>query len=385
MLFPSKDGRMNTDIRLSVGFWRHPKTVKLQRRLGLEAVRSLQILWLWAAQSKPSGDLSGLDDEDISIAADWDGDVGVFASALSSIGFLDGESGGYSLHGWQENNGWASSEPTRSEKGRFSKMKDVIPDVAKALEDAGVVRIGKADYEALKNEDTRKVTLERLLKDAQGQPQTLSQGQPQGDLEGTSKAASEDTFKIPPTPTPTPTPRPTLFENANSASGDAPRTHDSTQKPASKPKAVLEGKRLESFERFWNAFGFKKGRGGAEKAWAAIPTLTDGLVDQICEAARKEAAQRPALEAQGRTPKWAQGWLSERRWEDDYDTPPVQPQTRPAFQPQGQPKTWDEIRNEKNRQACLEALNELYPEQGYAQQEEPYESEHWTAEVLEAE
>ena len=52
---------------------------------------------------------------------------------------------------------------------------------------------------------------------------------------------------------------------------------------------------------------------------------------------------------------------------------------------QSQPKTWDEIRNEKNRQACLEALNELYPEQGYAQQEEPYESEHWTAEVLEDE
>ena len=52
---------------------------------------------------------------------------------------------------------------------------------------------------------------------------------------------------------------------------------------------------------------------------------------------------------------------------------------------QGQPKTWDEIRNEKNRQACLEALNELYPEQGCAPQEEPYEPDHWTAEVLEDE
>jgi len=166
-----------------------------------------------------------------------------------------------------------------------------------------------------------------------------------------------------------------------SASGDAPRA----QKPAPKPKAVLEGKRLESFERFWNAFGYKKGRGGAEKAWASIPTLTDSLVDQICEAARMEAAQRPALEAQGRTPKWAQGWLSERRWEDDYDSAPVQPQARSAFQPQGQQKTWDEIRNEKNRQACLEALNELYPEQGRAPQEESYEPDHWTAEVLEDE
>ena len=175
-----------------------------------------------------------------------------------------------------------------------------------------------------------------------------------------------------------------LASNTNSASGDAPRTHDSTQKPA-KPKAVLEGKRLESFEQFWNAFAYKKGRGGAEKAWAAIPTLTDALVKQICEAARKEAAQRPALEASGRTPKWAQGWLSERRWEDDYDTPPVQSQSRPAFQQGGQQKTWDEIRDERNRQACLNVLNELYPEQGFAPQEEEYEPERCTAEVIEDE
>ena len=173
--------------------------------------------------------------------------------------------------------------------------------------------------------------------------------------------------------------------NIYSASGDAPRTHDSAQKPASKPKAVLEGKRLESFERFWNAFGYKKGRGGAEKAWAAIPTLTDALVEQICEAARKEATQRPALEAQGRSPKWAQGWLNERRWEDDYDSAPVQPQARPAYHPQGQQKTWDEIRDERNRQACLNVLNELYPEQGFAPQEEEYEPEHCTAEILEDE
>jgi hypothetical protein len=143
---------------------------------------------------------------------------------------------------------------------------------------------------------------------------------------------------------------------------------------------VLEGKRLESFERFWNAFGYKKGRGGAEKAWAAIPTLTDSLVEQICEAARKEAAQRPALEAQGRTPKWAQGWLNERRWEDDYEA--TQPQAHPAYQPQGQQKSWDQIRYENNLQAARAACAQIEAEElGLAQQEESYESEKWTAEV----
>jgi hypothetical protein len=174
------------------------------------------------------------------------------------------------------------------------------------------------------------------------------------------------------------------IENINSASGDAPRTHDSTQKPAPKPKATLEGKRLESFERFWDAFGYKKGRGGAEKAWAAIPTLTDSLVEQICEAARKEATQRPALEAQGRTPKWAQGWLNERRWEDDYEAP--QPQARPAFQPHGQQKTWAEISDEKMKQDCLKGMYDYMDTMGIPHEENDDADEHprdqWTAEVI---
>lgn len=179
--------------------------------------------------------------------------------------------------------------------------------------------------------------------------------------------------------------------NIYSASGDAPRAQAApqpAQNPASKPKPrpVLEGKRLESFEQFWNAYGYKKGRGGAEKAWAAIPTLTDALVKQICEAARKEAAQRPALEASGRTPKWAQGWLSERRWEDDYDTPPVQPQSRPAFQQGGQQKTWDEIRDEKMKQDCLKGMYDYMETMGIAHEENENADEQprdqWTAQVI---
>lgn len=69
---------MNTDIRLSVGFWQHPKTRKLIKRLGLEAIRSLQILWLWAAQNRPDGVLSGMDWEDIELAADWQGEERAF-------------------------------------------------------------------------------------------------------------------------------------------------------------------------------------------------------------------------------------------------------------------------------------------------------------------
>lgn len=87
--------------------------------------------------------------------------------------------------------------------------------------------------------------------------------------------------------------------------------------PLKGKKKALTGKRKESFLRFWDAFAFKKGKAEAIDAWAAIPVLTDTLVEQIISAARREAEQRPSLLAAGRTPKWAQGWLSGRRWEDE--------------------------------------------------------------------
>jgi hypothetical protein len=79
----------------------------------------------------------------------------------------------------------------------------------------------------------------------------------------------------------------------------------------------LSGKRLEAFKRFWDSFGYKSGRAEAAEVWYALPILTNALVNQICEAAERECQRRPALKAQGLTPKMAQGWLSARRWEDE--------------------------------------------------------------------
>lgn len=79
----------------------------------------------------------------------------------------------------------------------------------------------------------------------------------------------------------------------------------------------LEGKRKQSFEEFWEAFAYKKGKAEAIDAWAAIPQLTDGLMEQILAAARREAERRPETIAAGRTPIYAQGWITGRRWEDE--------------------------------------------------------------------
>lgn len=132
-------------------------------------------------------------------------------------------------------------------------------------------------------------------------------------------------------------------ENTYCASADAPQAQE---EPKQGSTAWKKKKRAESFARFWDAFAYKKGKGGAEKAWNAIPQLTEELLEKILEAARKEAAQRSALIESGRTPKMAQGWISERRWEDEYETPviPTAPQ---------QHKSWAELEEERSRAEFL--------------------------------
>ena len=89
-----------------------------------------------------------------------------------------------------------------------------------------------------------------------------------------------------------------------------------------KRKRKLTGKRLSAFNRFWEAFAYAKGKAEAADAWLDIPQLTDSLVEKIILAAEAEAAARHGLVASGHSPKWAQGWISGRRWEDEAFTQP---------------------------------------------------------------
>jgi len=99
----------------------------------------------------------------------------------------------------------------------------------------------------------------------------------------------------------------------------------------SKSGKLLKGKRLESFNRFWNCFDFKNGKAAAADSWIKIPQLTNSLVDQICEAAKIEALRRPEIIKRGATPKWAQGWITERRWEDESYSEQKQPQQKREY------------------------------------------------------
>lgn len=116
---------MNIDIRLSIGFFDHPKTIKLQKRCGIEAVLCLQRLWLWAASNRPSGVLFGVDEEDIEIAAKWTGEDGKFIRTLEELHWIDWShdpaceaDGCWVLHGWEEHQAYACKSEERREKAK---------------------------------------------------------------------------------------------------------------------------------------------------------------------------------------------------------------------------------------------------------------------------
>lgn len=111
-----------SDIRLSCAFHQHPKTRKVFRRLGAAGPWALVCLFLWARSSRPDGDLSGLSDEDIEIAADWVGAEGQLVSTLVACGFLDGVESERRIHDWAEHQPWSAGSEDRSERAKWRAL-----------------------------------------------------------------------------------------------------------------------------------------------------------------------------------------------------------------------------------------------------------------------
>lgn len=111
------------DARISTALPSHPKTKKLIRRLGPAGGWSLVCLFVWAASNRSSGELSGMSDEDIELAADWSGEEGALVRELVQVRFLDGTTGNHVIHDWAMHNPWASGAEMRSWKARWNAIK----------------------------------------------------------------------------------------------------------------------------------------------------------------------------------------------------------------------------------------------------------------------
>jgi hypothetical protein len=140
---------MAVDIRICTSFPGHRKTLKLIRRLGAEAVLCLLRLWTYTREYRFDGVLSGMDIEDIEIAAGWNGEPGRFVVECKDIGWLDlRDDGAYECHDWIDHQPWAIGEDIRADEARFKRLAQVVPAEYKRLKDLGVTRISKLDYEA---------------------------------------------------------------------------------------------------------------------------------------------------------------------------------------------------------------------------------------------
>ena len=118
-----------TDIRLQDSFFDNRKILKLERRLGAKAVLNLQRLWMHTAKNNPKGVLIGFDDDDIELAARWDGERGAFIREILCLQLLEAIEGGFAIHDWEDAQPWAFNSDTRAQratKGGIAKANKLL-------------------------------------------------------------------------------------------------------------------------------------------------------------------------------------------------------------------------------------------------------------------
>jgi len=293
---------MNTDIRLSTSFKGHPKREKIKRLLREDATGYLIDLWLTVAQNRPKGDLSGWDEDDIAIAANWSGESSDFVNALIKCKWLEvDENGTYHCHQWAENQPYATFAPERSNQAR--KAADA-----------------RWDKRLNNKEDKNKEDLGEC-------PQQCSE---HTDSNARSNAPSPSPSPSPvpdpnpiPSPDPDPAPTPEKSSACKSAASAAAHTDcpdidfssQSKEEYKSKNGEILTGDMLTSFNIFWEAYDHKKGKPEAADAWIAIEGI-DKI--EVIEAAMWAARAREEEKARGQTPMKPANWLINRRYEDEF-------------------------------------------------------------------
>ncbi|TAN71590.1 MAG: hypothetical protein EPN17_00870 [Methylobacter sp.] len=86
--------------------------------------------------------------------------------------------------------------------------------------------------------------------------------------------------------------------------------------------SLLSDRQKSWFDKFWAAFNLKTGKQRAALRWQQLGELSDSQYQTIVTAAKKEAERDHG----GATRKYAEGWLSDRRWTDYTPTQTVQNQ-----------------------------------------------------------
>ena len=94
-------------------------------------------------------------------------------------------------------------------------------------------------------------------------------------------------------------------------------------KPKQKPPSIPQEKKLtpleERFERFWEAYPKKKGKGDAEKKWQRIRPSED-LLQKMLDALAAQKMSAQWQKANGDYIPYPGTWLNQKRWEDEVES-----------------------------------------------------------------
>ena len=108
---------------------RHPKTLRLARRLGVSipaAIGHLQLLWWWAMDFASDGSLAAFEAEEIATAVMWDGEPDALLAALLAAKFVDEAPDGLAIHDWHDYAGrLVTRKQANAERMREARAKNV--------------------------------------------------------------------------------------------------------------------------------------------------------------------------------------------------------------------------------------------------------------------
>jgi hypothetical protein len=272
----------------------HPKTKKLIRRLGVSGGWHLVRLFLWTAENRSDGDLSGMSDEDIELAVDWEGEEGAFAAALEQVGFFDGQEGARTIHDWEEHNPWAAGSEQRSEKSKWAALcKQYGRQEAARMMPAYAERLGQP------------------AKPAEAAPAPATANPPASieSATGTNLALPDFANGVPlavsgsaPSPIPSPSPLPSPIPKEKPSLGG---------KPPDEPRGFAD------FWRAWPTTDRKQAKGKCLEAWKKAHAERDAAVI-LAHVDRMKTSESWTKQA-GQFVPAPLVYLNQRRWEGAED------------------------------------------------------------------
>jgi hypothetical protein len=108
------------DYRVETSWRTSDKRKILESILGRDASLAVVDLWGYCADRRPDGNLSGMSNRAIAVAAGWSGAPDDFIGALTDpdVELLDGEPGSYRIHDWGDHQPWAVGADQRAREAQ---------------------------------------------------------------------------------------------------------------------------------------------------------------------------------------------------------------------------------------------------------------------------